>query len=101
MSLPAADLFARSQFLDAPQILAMTASSVRSTQLTPGMYLIYSSTAVAWLQGGSGVTAVAATSIPLPLGTFFGPVFVDSENANAAYIAAIAASGNFYIIKVS
>ena len=100
MSLPSADLFARSQFLDAPQILAMTGSSVKSTQLTKGMYLLYASAAVAWLQGPTGVVALS-TSVPLPLGTFFGPVYVDDEGAGAAFIAAIGASGNFYIIKVS
>lgn len=98
MAYPTPDMFCRSQFLDAPQQLTMTASSVKSTLLAPGMYLLYSTATIAWLQGPTGVTATSA-SIPLPASTFFGPIFV--TDATDGYIAAIAASGTVSIIKVS
>lgn len=98
MAYPDAGMFARSQFLDAPQQLPMTASSVKSTQLGPGMYLLYSTALVAWLQGPTAVTATSA-SIPLPASTFFGPIYV--TGSTDGFIAAIGASGTVSIVKVS
>jgi len=98
MALPTSDLFARSQFLTAPTQITMTASSVKSAQLAEGMYLLYSTTAVTWLQGDTSVAATSA-SIPLPASMFFGPVYV--KDATDGFIAALGASGVVSIIKVS
>jgi hypothetical protein len=98
MALPTSDLFARSQFLDDPQILTMTGSSVKSTELGAGMYLLYASAAVAFLQGATAVSATAS-SVPLGASVYFGPVYV--TGAADGFIAAIGASGTVSIIKVS
>lgn len=98
MPFPGADSLTASQFMSNPQNLAMTASSVKSTQLTAGLYYLYSSTAINWLQGPTGVVATA-NSIPLPAVTLFGPIFV--TGATDGFIAAIAASGTVSIIAVT
>lgn len=98
MAIPDNSLLNRSQYLENPQQLTMNASSVKSTELAAGIYYLYSTTAIAFLQGPTGVVATAA-SVPLPATTLFGPIYVTS--AADGFIAAIAATGTVSIIKAS
>jgi hypothetical protein len=100
MSLLMDDLLARAQFYTAPTTVSISGSTARnSSAMGDGMYLLFSTTACFFLQGGSGVNATTS-SIPLPANFYFGPVKLDA--GGGLYVAAITsgASGTLSIIPV-
>lgn len=96
------------RFTEAPQKLAMTGSSVRSTRLPPGQYLLHAETTAINFRQGNNAVAAAATDHKIAANAFFMvPVVVKSPatEADAAadcdgFIAGIAASGSLYISKI-
>ncbi len=100
MSLLTPDLLNRAQFSTAPTTVSISGTTARNASaMGEGMYIIHSTTACFFLQGGSGVNATTA-SIPLPADFFFGPIKLDS--GGGLYIAAItsSATGTLSIIPV-
>lgn len=91
-------------FTAAPQKLAMTASSVRSTRLAPGRYLLFAqTTAINFRQGNNAVVATANDHMIAANGFFWSTIVVgpssiaDADATCDGFIAAIAASGNLFI----
>lgn len=85
---------------NAPTILSLSTTTARTAALATGSYYLWSiDTDCYVLQGGSTITAVAATSIGVALGMRL-PFTVTS--AADAYIAGITSSGtgNLYIVKI-
>jgi len=77
----------------APQKLSMTGSSVRSTELAPGLYEVVSTVTGNILQGGSAVTATAGSQYIVA----DRPRLIFVTGASDGFVAGIIASGSLYI----
>lgn len=93
------------QFTQAPVKVTAAGSSVASSRLGPGLYLLFATAAGSWKQGGSAVAATA-NDHKINANAFF-PVLIhvlspstDTDAASDGFVAFIG-TGDLYISKLA
>lgn len=93
----------RASYLYAPVTVSVSTTTAVSAKLTKGAtYMLTSSVDCFFLGGGSSIAATTSSN-PLWARTYLGPLKVETDGGEDAYVAAITSSGSgtLYLIRVS
>lgn len=102
MGVASPDVQARGRFLTDPVTISLSTTTAASAELKKGAkYIMWANVAWFFRQGATGVTAVAATSIPLL--AYEKVCFAVTDGTEDIKIAGIlsASTGTAYIVEIS